>query len=181
MTTTTTDFRTLTGSYTIDPPHSRFGFLARHTIGPKVRGAFSEAEGAAIIDGEDPAMSSVSVVLQSASIDTRNKHRDRYLRTKFLDVETYPTISFTSTSISHEVGDAFVVTGDLTIKDVIKSIDMPLEVQGAAKDPLGSDRIVFEGGAVINRKDWGVIWNAALGVVSKKVRVELKISVIRNV
>lgn len=181
MTTTTTDFRTLTGSYAIDPAYSRIGFVARHTIGLKVRGAFNVFEGTAAIDGHDPGRSSVNVVLQAGSIDTRNKQRDGYLRNKFLHVETRPTIGFTSASISHEGGNAFLVTGDLTIKDVTKSIEIPLKLRSAATDPHRNGRIVFEGSVVINRKDWGVTWNAALGLVSAKVTLEFEIGVIRKV
>jgi polyisoprenoid-binding protein YceI len=185
MTATATDFRTLTGTYTIDPAHSRFGFVARHAMVTKVRGAFNDFEGSATIDGENPTNSSVNVTLQVASVDTRNAQRDEHLRTNdFLDAQTYPTITFTSTSISHEGGNDFVVTGDLTIKDVTRPISLPLEFQGAAKDPFGNDRIGFEGSVAVNRKDWGVTWNAALetgGVlVGEKVTLEFEISAIRS-
>lgn len=185
MTATATDFRELTGTYTIDPAHSRFGFVARHAMVTKVRGAFNEFEGKAVIDGERPENSSANVTLQVASVDTRNAQRDEHLRNNdFLDVAKYPTITFTSTSIRHEGGNDFVVTGDLTIKDVTKSISIPLEFQGAVKDPFGNDRIGFEGSVTINRKDWGVSWNAALetgGVlVSENVTLEFEISAIRS-
>ena len=185
MTATATDFRSLTGTYTIDPAHSRFGFVARHAMVTKVRGAFNDFEGSAVIDGENPANSSASVTLQVASIDTRNEQRDGHLRTNdFLDAENYPTITFASTSVSHEGDGDFVVTGDLTIKDVTKSISIPLEFQGAAKDPFGNDRIGLEGSVTINRKDWGVNWNAALeagGVlVSEKVTLEFDVSAIKS-
>jgi polyisoprenoid-binding protein YceI len=185
MTATQTAFQTLTGTYTVDPAHSRFGFVARHAMVTKVRGAFNEFEASAVIDGEDPTSSSVSVTLHTASVDTRNEQRDGHLRTNdLLDVDTYPTITFASTSIAHEGGNDFVVTGDLTIKGVTRSIDIPLEFQGAAKDPFGNDRIGFEGSVVINRKDWGVTWNAALetgGVlVSDKITLEFEISAVKN-
>src|SRR5918912_925121 len=141
MTTTATDFTTLTGTYTIDTAHSRLGFVARHAMVTKVRGAFNDFEGSAVIDGENQEKSSATVTIQVASVDTRNAQRDGHLRTNdFLDVEKYPTITFTSTAISHEGGTDFVVTGDLTIKDVTKSISIPLEFTGAAKDPFGNDR-----------------------------------------
>jgi polyisoprenoid-binding protein YceI len=185
MTAIATDLQTLTGTYTIDTAHSRFGFVARHAMVTKVRGAFNEFEGSAVIDGVDPSNSSVNVTLQVASVDTRNAQRDNHLRTNdFLDVDNFPVITFASTSVSHEGGNEFVVTGDLTIKDVTKSVALPLEFQGAAKDPFGNDRIGFEGSIVINRKDWGVSWNAALetgGVlVSEKVTLEFEISAIKS-
>jgi polyisoprenoid-binding protein YceI len=183
--TTTTDFGTLTGTYTIDASHSRFGFVARHAMVTKVRGSFNDFEGTATIDGANPANSSVQVAIKVDSIDTRNAQRDEHLRTNdFLDTASYPEITFASTSISHDGGDDFQVTGDLTIRGVTKSITLPLEYQGSATDPFGNARIGFEGSVVINRKDWGVTWNAALetgGVlVSEKVTLEFEISAIKS-
>jgi polyisoprenoid-binding protein YceI len=185
MTTTTTDFKTPTGTYTLDAAHSRLGFVARHAMVTKVRGAFNEFEGTAVIDGENPSKSTASVTIKVDSVDTRNAQRDGHLRTNdFLDIETYPEIRFVSTSIEHEGGNDFQVTGDLTIKDVTKSVTIPLEYQGAAKDPFGNDRVGFEGSVAINRKDWGITWNAALeagGVlVSEKVTLEFEISAIKT-
>jgi polyisoprenoid-binding protein YceI len=185
MTTTTTDFQALTGTYTLDVAHSRIGFVARHAMVTKVRGAFNDFVGTAVIDGTDPAKSRAKVTIQVASIDTRNEQRDGHLRTNdFLDIENHPEIKFVSTSITHEGGNDFSVTGDLTIKDVTKSITFPLEFQGAAKDPFGNDRIGFEGSVVVNRKDWGITWNAALetgGVlVSEKVTLEFEISAVKS-
>jgi polyisoprenoid-binding protein YceI len=185
MTSTITDLRTLTGTYTLDAAHSRFGFVARHAMVTKVRGAFNDFDGTATIDGADPSKSTVAVTLDVASIDTRNSQRDDHLRNNdFLDVANYPKITFTSTSIEHDGGDSFLVTGDLTVKDVTRPVTIPLEFQGAAKDPFGNDRIGFEGELVINRKDFGVTWNVALeagGVlVSDKVTLEFEISAIKQ-
>ncbi|MGI8679012.1 MAG: YceI family protein [Jatrophihabitans sp.] len=185
MTTTTTDFSTLTGTYTLDAAHSRFGFVARHAMVTKVRGAFNEFEGTTTIDGTDPSKSTVAVTAQVASIDTRNAQRDGHLRTNdFLDAETFPQLSFTSTSIEHDGGNDFKVTGDLTVKGVTKSVTVPLEFQGAAKDPFGNNRIGFEGSTQIVRSEYGVTYNAALetgGVlVSDKITLEFEISAIKN-
>jgi polyisoprenoid-binding protein YceI len=184
-TTTTTDFATLSGTYTLDPTHSRLGFVARHAMVTKVRGAFNEFEGTAVIDGSEPANSSVSITINVDSIDTRNAQRDGHLRTNdFLDIENFPEIRFVSTAIEHEGGHDFQVTGDLTIKDVTRSITFPLEYQGAVKDPFGNDRIGLEGSVAINRKDYGITWNAALetgGVlVSDKITLEFEISAIKT-
>jgi polyisoprenoid-binding protein YceI len=184
--TASTDLAQLTGDYTLDTAHSRFGFVARHAMVTKVRGAFNQFEGTAHIDGADPARSSATISLDVASIDTRNAQRDGHLRTNdFLDAEKYPTITFRSTSVTHDGGEQFSVTGDLTIKDVTKSITIPLEYQGAATDPFGNQRIGLEGSAVINRSEFGVTYNAALetgGVlVSDKITLEFEISAIKNV
>lgn len=186
MTATTTDFRALTGSYTLDPAHTRLGFVTRHAMVTKVRGAFNEFEGSTTIDGEDPSKSTVTIAVKAASVDTRNGQRDGHLRTNdFLEVDTYPQITFVSTSVDHDGGNDFQVTGDLTIKNVTKAVTIPLEFQGAAKDPFGNDRIGFEGSLAINRSDYGVNFNAALetgGVlVGEKVTLEFEISAIKNV
>ncbi len=186
MTTATIDFTTLTGTYTIDMAHSRLGFVARHAMVTKVRGAFNDFEGQAVIDGNDPGRSTVSVTAKVASIDTRNEQRDGHLRTNdFLDAESFPELTFTSTSVKHDGGNDFEVTGDLTIKGVTKSITLPLEFQGHATDPFGNNRIGFEGSAQIVRSEFGVTYNAALetgGVlVSDKITLEVEISAIKNV
>ncbi len=185
MTTTAVDFRALTGTYSIDPVHSRFGFVARHAMVTKVRGQFNEFAGTTAIDGDEPANSSVQVTLEVASVDTRNAQRDGHLRTNdFFDAETYPQISFVSTGIAHEGGHDFVVSGDLTIKGVTKSISFPLEYQGNATDPFGNVRIGFEGSTPIVRSEYGISFNAALetgGVlVSDKVTLEFEISAIKT-
>ncbi len=185
MTSTITDRTALTGSYILDPAHSRLGFVARHAMVTKVRGSFNEFEGTATIDGADPSRSTVSITIEVASIDTRNAQRDGHLRTNdFLDVEKYPQITFVSTALEHDGGDDFRVTGELSIHGVTKSVAFPVEFQGAATDPFGNQRIGFEGSLVINRKDWGVSWNAALetgGVlVGEKVTLEFEISAIKQ-
>ena len=184
-TATTTDFSTLTGTYALDTAHSRVGFVARHAMVTKVRGAFNEFEGQTFIDGTDPSKSTVSVTLKVASVDTRNSMRDDHLRTNdFLDAAAFPEITFVSTSVTHDGGNDFQVTGDLTIKGVTKSVTIPLEFQGAAKDPYGNERIGLEGSTQIVRSDYGVTYNAALetgGVlVSDKITLEFEISAIKT-
>src|SRR2546423_13541076 len=101
MTATTTDFRTLTGTYTIDTAHTRIGFVARHAMVTKVRGAFNEFEGTARVDGENPANSSAKLTIKAASIDTRNADRDAHLRSNdFLAMDEHPDITFRSTEIT---------------------------------------------------------------------------------
>lgn len=184
--TATTDFTALTGTYGIDPAHSHFGFVARHAMISKVRGQFNEFEGAVTIDGADPSKSTVSVTLQVASVDTRNAQRDGHLRTNdFFSTDTYPTITFTSTAITHDGDNDFQVTGDLTMKGVTKSVTIPLEFQGLAKDPFGFERIGFEGSLPVQRSDYGITYNAALetgGVmVGDKVTLEFEIEAVKNV
>jgi polyisoprenoid-binding protein YceI len=175
----------LTGEYTIDPTHSRIGFVARHAMVTKVRGSFNDFSGTAHIDGEDPTKSSVTVNIKVDSIDTRNADRDGHLRTNdFLQIEDYPEITFTSTAIEPSGEDSFDVTGDLTIKGVTKSVTIPFSYEGTAQDPFGNTRIGLEGSTTINRKDFGITWNAALetgGVlVSDKVVLEFEVSAIKS-
>jgi polyisoprenoid-binding protein YceI len=173
-----------TGTYTIDPTHSRIGFVARHAMVTKVRGSFNEFEGTGHFDAEQPERSTLSVTIQAASIDTRNADRDAHLRgNDFFDMERFPTITFTSTAISALGDDGYRVVGDLTIKGVTKSVTVDLELSGTAVDPWGNTRLGLEGSTVINRKEWGVSWNAALeagGVlVGEKVTLEFEISAVR--
>jgi polyisoprenoid-binding protein YceI len=184
-TTTTTVLAELTGNYTLDVSHTRIGFVARHAMVTKVRGAFNEFEGSAYLDGDNPANSSAKVTIKAASIDTRNGQRDDHLRSNdFLAMEQYPEITFVSTSVRQTGDDSFEVTGDLTIKGVTNSVTVPLTYEGAATDPFGNVRVGFEGSVTINRKDYGVTWNAALetgGVlVSEKITLEFEVSAIKN-
>ncbi|WP_027341194.1 YceI family protein [Hamadaea tsunoensis] len=184
MTTTTTPLAELTGKYAFDTAHSRVGFVARHAMVTKVRGAFNEFEATAFLDGADPSKSTVNVTIQAKSIDTRNEQRDGHLRSNdFLDMENYPEITFVSTEAKQLDDTTFQVTGDLTIKGVTKPVTIDFSYEGAVKDPFGNTRLGFEGAVTINRKDWGVNWNAALetgGVlVSEKITLEFELAAIK--
>jgi polyisoprenoid-binding protein YceI len=178
-TTVLTDIK---GDYALDPTHTRLGFSTRHAMVTTVRGAFTDFSGEAVVDTENPAASKVTVTIKAASIDTGVADRDGHLRSPdFFDVETYPEITFSSTDVTRD-GDDWTITGDLTIKDVTKPISIEFESTGSAKDPFGNTRIGFEGKAVLNRKEWGLTWNAALEtggfLVSDKIKLEFDISAI---
>jgi polyisoprenoid-binding protein YceI len=180
-----TGYSALTGDYTIDTAHSRMGFVARHAMVAKVRGGFDEFEGSAHIDGDQPENSSARVTIQAKSIDTRNKQRDDHLRSNdFLDMDNHPEITFVSTAVKALGDDRFTVSGDLTIRGVTKAVDIDFEYTGTATDPFGNQRLGLEGSVVLNRKDFGVSWNAAIeggGVlVSEKVTLEIEVSAIKN-
>ncbi len=175
----------LSGDYQIDAVHSRLGFVARHAMVTKVRGHFGTFEGAIHADASDIASSTVSVKIDVASVDTSNEMRDGHLRTNdFFDVENYPAITFTSTSVELEDPEHVNVTGDLTLRGVTKSVTIPFEFTGAARDAYDNERIGFEGSVAVNRKDFGVNWNAPLeagGVlVSEKVTLEFDISAVKQ-
>jgi polyisoprenoid-binding protein YceI len=187
MTTSTipTTLSDLSGNYVIDPAHTRIGFVARHAMVTKVRGAFNEFEGSAIVDGTDFTKSTGQLTIQAASIDTRNEQRDTHLRSNdFLAMEEFPQITFVATDV-RKAGEATLeLTGDLTIRGVTNSVTIPFEFEGAATDPFGNLRVGFEGSTVINRKDYGITWNAALetgGVlVSDKITLEFEVSAIKT-
>jgi polyisoprenoid-binding protein YceI len=185
MTTLAPSFATLTGTYTLDPTHTRIGFIARHAMVTKVRGSFNDFGGTAIIDGGNPANSGVRVTIQAASIDTRNADRDAHLRSNdFLAMDEFPQITFVSTAVEQSDESTFVVSGDLTIKGVTNSVTIPFAFEGAAQDPYGNQRIGFDGSVTISRKDYGITWNAALetgGVlVGDKIVLEFEVSAIKN-
>ncbi len=175
----------LTGDYAIDPTHSRIGFVARHAMVTKVRGAFNEFEGTAHLDSSDPSRSSAHLVIEAASIDTRNAQRDEHLRgNDFLAMEEFPQITFVSTSARQVDAATFELTGDLTIKGVTNSVTVPFTYEGSALDPFGNTRVGFEGSVAVSRKDYGITWNAALetgGVlVSDKITLEFEVSAVKT-
>ena len=184
MTTTTTVTSIPTGTYTIDPTHSRIGFVARHAMVSKVRGSFNEFDGTGSFDGDQPANSKLQLTIQAASIDTRNADRDGHLRSNdFFDMETYPEIVFASTAVEQTDDDEYRVTGGLTIKGVTKSVTVDFEYTGTSKDPYGNTRVGFEGRTSLNRLDYGVSFNAALEtggmLVSEKINLEFEVSAVR--
>ncbi|MEY9847949.1 YceI family protein [Streptacidiphilus sp. MAP5-3] len=175
----------LTGSYSIDPAHSRIGFVARHAMVTKVRGSFNAFNGAVQVDAEKPEQSSVELTIEVDSIDTRNADRDGHLRANdFLDVANHPTITFRSTGATLD-GESLELAGDLTVRGVTQSVAIPFSFEGSATDPFGNHRLGFEGEHAISRKDYGITWNAALetgGVlVSDKIVLEFEISLVKNV
>lgn len=176
----------LTGTYVLDPAHTRIGFVARHAMITKVRGSFHEFEGTLHLDGSDPSRSSASVSIQADSIDTGNADRDGHLRTNdFLDAPSHPEITFTSTRAEQVDHSHFRLIGDLAIKGTSKPISIDFAFSGSAQDPFGNQRVGFEGDVTVSRKEYGLTWNAALeggGVlIGDKVVLEFDISAIKQV
>ena len=174
----------ITGDYTIDPSHSRLGFSARHAMVTTVRGQFTDFSGTAHIDSADPAASRVELAIQTGSIDTGVADRDGHLRSAdFFDADNNKEITFVSTAVERDGAD-WAITGDLTMKGVSRPVTIEFEQTGSARDPFGNLRVGFEGATSINRKDWGLSWNAALetgGVlVSEKIKLEFDVSAIQN-
>ncbi|MQA06351.1 MAG: polyisoprenoid-binding protein [Streptosporangiales bacterium] len=161
----------LTGDYDVDVAHTRLGFVARHAMVTKVRGSFMQFEGHLHIDAADPTKSSGTLRIVTASID-------------FFDMPTYPEITFASTAIEQVTGDSYRVTGDLTIKGVTMPVILDVEFTGSAVDPMGNHRLGLEATGTLNRKDWGITWNALLeagGVlVSDKIDLAIDVSAIKS-
>lgn len=178
-----TTLEQLTGTYTIDPTHSRIGFVTRHAMVTKVRGSFNDFEGTATT-GAGLADASIELTAQVASIDTRNADRDQHLQAgDFFAADEFPTLTFRSTEVTAADADTLRVTGDLTIKGTTRPVTVDFDFEGAATDPFGNERIGFEGRTSINRSDFGLTFNAALetgGVlVSEKVELEFEVSAIK--
>ena len=175
----------LTGTWSIDPSHTRVGFSSRHAMVTKVRGAFNDVSGTAPLDAEDMSRSQVRVVLQVASVDTRSPQRDAHLRSAdFFDAQQHPTIEFDSTAVDEVDENQFIVTGELTIRGVTRTISVPLELLGVDTDPFGQLRAGLEGSRRIDRKDWGVSWNTPLDsggvLVSDKITLEFELSLVKD-
>jgi len=170
------------GTYDIDLSHTHAGFAVKHFGLSKVRGEFKDLAGTITI-AEEPEDSSVEVTIQAASFDSRDDGRDAHIRSAdFLDAETFPTLTFRSTGV-RQVGEDWVVTGDLTIRDVTRSVELETEFDGALDDPYGLQRIAFSAETEIDRTDFGLTWNQTLEtgglVVGKRVKITLEVEAVR--
>ena len=167
---------TATRTYKIDKAHSEAIFQVRHLV-TKVRGRFTDFEGAIEYNDANPEASTVNFSAKTASIDTAEADRDKHLRSAdFFDVEKFPELTFRSKRISKR-GDGYDVTGDLTIHGVTKEVTLPVALMGKAKDPWGGDRLGFEVETTLNRKDYGLAFNIALETGGFLVGDEVKVSI----
>ncbi|MBD0424711.1 YceI family protein [Streptomyces sp. TRM S81-3] len=177
--------RALTGRWTIDRPHSRIGFSVRHAMVTTVRGAFADYDSTLYFDGARPSESRADLVIRVASVDTGVEQRDAHLiGPDFFDVRRYPEMVFRSTSTVHEGGESFRMSGDLTIRDVTRPVDLQLDYLGSVLDPFGFERAGFDGTTTIDRTEWGLVYNQRLKaggtMVSEKVRLQFDISAVRS-
>ena len=166
------------GVWNIDTSHTTVNFSVRHMMVSKVRGKFATFGGTIVI-AEDPTASTLEASVNMASVDTGDAGRDEHLRTSdFFDIQTHPTMTFKSTSITASGGD-YELTGDLTIRGVTRPVTFELELGGVGVDPWGNTRAGFTATTTINRKDWGLEYNAVLeggGVlIGEKVTIELEV------
>ncbi|MEU8692980.1 YceI family protein [Streptomyces sp. NPDC048665] len=175
----------LTGEWLIDPAHSRIGFSVRHAMVTTVRGAFAQYESRLYFDGRDPSRSRADIVLYTSSIDTGVEQRDAHLvGRQFLDAAAHPRMTFTSTTVRLVGKDVYRMTGDLTIKDTTRPIELDLTYIGHVTDAFGDERVGFDGTTTINRSDWGLTYDARLAqggsMVSETVRLQFDIAAIRT-
>ena len=174
----------LTGTWDLDPAHTRLGFAARHAMVATVRGNFGVFSGVIRIDHADPTRSTAEVHVDAASLTTGNDQRDGHLKSPdFLDAEKDPELVFRSSRAEVVDEDTYKLYGELTVRDQTHPVTLELDFQGSSPDPFGNQRAGFEGRTTINRKDWGVNWNAALEtggfLVSDKAILEIDVSAIK--
>ncbi len=174
MSTTTT--ATTTRTFALDKSHSEVIFQVRHLV-TKVRGRFSDFDGTIEFDAAAPERSSVRFTVKTTSIDTNEPKRDEHLRSPdFFEVEKFPTMRFASQRLEKVGEGSYLVHGDLTIRDVTRTIALPVDFLGTARDPWGNEKIGFEAETTLNRKDYGLTWNAVLETGGFLVGDEVKVS-----
>lgn len=172
----TTASATTPKTYAIDRGHSEATFQVRHLI-TKVRGRFAEFDGTITFAGGTADGASVEFTIQTKSIDTSQAQRDEHLRSAdFFDVEKFPVLTFKSTAVAARGDNQYDVTGELTIRDVTKTVTLPVTYLGEAKDPWGNAKVAFETEITLNRKDYGLNWNAALETGGFLVGDDVKVS-----
>ncbi len=147
-------------NFSVDPVHSEVSFTIRHLVS-KVTGRFNQFEGDVMLDPSDPSTMSFTGKIMTASIDTNNERRDGHLKSPdFFDAAKFPEITFKSKS-AVKAGDAWTVTGDLTMHGVTKDVPLNVEILGVSPAPImGGIRVGMEVTTKVNRKDFGVIWNS---------------------
>lgn len=171
------------GVWKVEPSHAEVGFVGRHFMLSKVRGHFTAVDGEAHI-AERPENSSVTATIEMASVYSGDPTRDENLRSPdFFHVEEYPQATFASTEITWD-GSRGQLTGELTIKDVTRSVTLQVSYLGHARDPWGNDRVGFEALGRIDRKDWGLTWNMLLEsgglMISEEIDLEIHLELVRT-
>jgi polyisoprenoid-binding protein YceI len=169
----------LAATWQIDPAHSNVSFSVRHMMVSNVRGEFSKVSGTIEGDEKTPAQAVINATIDAASIDTREEKRDTHLKSAdFLDVATYPTITFKSKKIEPSGTGQFKVTGDLTLHGVTKEVVLDVsDVTAPIKDPMGKTRAGAHAATRINRKDFGINWSKTMDGGGLMVGDDVNISV----
>lgn len=164
-------------AWTIDNAHSEVAFAVKHLMISTVRGRFANVSGQVDFPAGEYGDARVEVTIDAASIDTREDKRDAHLRSAdFFDVERFPTLTFKSRRVQAIKGDSFQLVGDLTIKGITREVVLDVDVEGFQKDPWGNQKAGFSASARVNRKDFGLTWNAALETGGVLVGEDIKIA-----
>ncbi len=173
-------------TWEIDPAHTNVQFAIRHMMISTVRGEFRQVSGAVTLDEQDPTNASIAATIDAASINTRVSKRDDHLKgPDFLDAAKHPTITFESKKVE-KVGDTkFTVTGDRTLHGVTKEVTLAVEGSPVPiKDPAGNLRVGGEATTTINRKDFGIVYNALLGaggmVIGEEVNILIDVELVKK-
>ncbi len=164
--------------WVIDPSHSEIAFKVKHLMISNVKGVFSEFNAEVLTEGDDFSTAEISFSMNPASINTGTADRDNHLKSAdFFDAENFNAITFNAHSlIKGKSNDEFTLNGNLTIKGIAKPVSLAVEFGGAQADPWGNEKAGFTIEGKINRKDWGLNWNAALETGGVLVGEEVKIS-----
>jgi polyisoprenoid-binding protein YceI len=163
--------------WTFDPAHSEIAFKVKHLMIVNVKGLFKDFNMDVSTNGDDFSSAKIDFSMKAASVETGDSGRDGHLKSPdFFDVENHPEITFTSATLQNKEDETFELTGDLTIKGVTKKIKLDAEFGGIQKDPWGNTKAGFSLSGKINRKDFGLVWNAALESGGVLVGDEVKIS-----
>jgi polyisoprenoid-binding protein YceI len=150
-------------TWNIDAAHTRVGFRVAHMVVSSVEGRFHDVEGTIEIDDKFPVNSAVTLTIAAASIDTENEKRDGHLKSAdFFDVAKYPQITFRSTKVVVAGRNRYRLTGDLTIRDVRRSVTLDVTASDALADPSGKPMRGVSVEGKLNRRDFGLTWNQAL-------------------
>lgn len=166
-----------TTKWVFDPAHSEINFRVKHLMITNVKGDFKTFDISVITDGDDFTNADITVNIDPSSINTGNNDRDNHLRSAdFFDVENFKTMTFKSKKMEKTDDDEFKLTGDLTIKGISKEVKLNVEFGGLVTDPWGQKKAGFSLEGKINRKDWGLNWNAALEAGGVLVGDEIKLT-----
>ncbi len=172
-------------SWKIDSAHSQITFSVRHMMISNVHGRFEDFSGTVDFDEQNPANSKVNVEIEAASINTREQQRDGHLKSgDFLNVEQYPKLYFKSTKIDIQDANHAIITGDLTIRDITKPVQLEVEYAGQSKSPWGTTSAGFSASTKLNRKDWNLTWNVALEtggmLVGDTINVSIELEIVKQ-
>jgi polyisoprenoid-binding protein YceI len=172
-------------SWTIDSAHSEVNFTVRHMMISNVRGRFEKFTGTVDFDENNPANTTVDVVIEAASLSTREPQRDGHLRSAdFLDAEKFPYLTFKSKRVNVIDAQHAELVGDLTIRDITREVILDVEYSGMSQSPWGTTNAGFTASTRISRKNWNLNWNVALEtggwLVGDEIKIDLELEIIRQ-